>query len=43
MYNVLVAFEVIHHMKRKNFGQEGIVALKLDIIKAYDMVNWNFL
>ena len=41
--NILVAFEVVHHMKRKNYGQEGEVSLKLDISKAYDIVNWNFL
>lgn len=33
--NVLVAFEVIHHIRRKNRGNEGEVALKLDINKAY--------
>lgn len=32
--NVLVAFEVILHMKQK--GYEGEVALKLDVSKAYD-------
>lgn len=41
--NVLVAFEILHFMKRKNRGQEGEVALKLDISKAYNRVNWNFL
>ncbi|KAL8145567.1 hypothetical protein AgCh_003647 [Apium graveolens] len=41
--NVLVAFEVIHHMKRKSTGSEGEVALKLDMRKAYDRVNWSFL
>lgn len=41
--NVLVAFEVIHHMRRKNRGNEGEVALKLDISKAYDRVSWRFL
>ena len=41
--NVLVAFEIIHHMKRKNTGTEGEVALKLDISKAYDKVSRDFL
>lgn len=36
MDNVLVAFKVIHHMRRKNRGREGEVDLKLDISKAYD-------
>lgn len=38
--NVLVAFELLHFMKRKGRGPEGEVALKLDISKAYDGVNW---
>lgn len=37
--NVLVAFEMLHHMKRKKSGQLGEVALKLDISKAYDRVD----
>lgn len=41
--NVLVAFELLHFMKRKDRGSEGKVALKLDISKAYDRVDWNFL
>lgn len=41
--NVLVAFELLHFMKRKNRGQEGEVALKLDISKAYDRVSWQYL
>lgn len=41
--NVLVAFEIIHHMKRKHSDGAGEVALKLDIGKAYDRVNWDFL
>ena len=41
--NVLVSFEIINHMKRKNKGTEGEVYLKLDISKAYDRVNWSFL
>lgn len=41
--NVLIAFEVIHHMKKKTGGNDEEVALKLDISKAYDRVDWNFL
>ena len=41
--NVLVAFEVVHHMRRLRKGRTGEVALKLDVSKAYDRVDWNFL
>lgn len=41
--NVLVVFEVIHHMSRKKQGRLGEVALKLDKSKAYDRVDWSFL
>lgn len=41
--NVLVAFELIHFMKRKTGGDGGNVALKLDISKAYDRVSWDYL
>lgn len=41
--NVLVTFKVIHFMKRKNYGTEGEVALKLDVSKAYDRVSWCYL
>ena len=37
--NVLVAFEIIHHIKRKNKGKQGDVAFKIDIIKAYDKID----
>ncbi|XP_074359592.1 uncharacterized protein LOC141699321 [Apium graveolens] len=43
MDNVLVAFELIHYMKRKSSGDVGEVALKLDISKAYDRVRWGYL
>lgn len=41
--NVLVAFEIIYHMKRKYSGDVGEVALRFDISKAYDRVDWDFL
>jgi len=40
--NVLVASEILHHMKCKSKGKKGEVALKIDISKAYDWVNWSF-
>ena len=37
--NVLVEFEIIHHMKRKSKGKKGDVAFKIDISKVYDKTN----
>lgn len=34
--NVVMAFELIHHMRGDKRGSEGEVALKLDISNAYD-------
>lgn len=36
--NILMAFEVIHHLKRKTKENKDEVALKIDISKAYDHV-----
>ena len=41
--NVLVAFETLHCMKNHNSGQTGFMAIKLDMSKAYDRVEWNYL
>lgn len=31
-------FKVMHYLKRKKFGKEGYMALKLDMSKAYDRI-----
>lgn len=41
--NVMVAIETIHYMKCKGNGVVGEVALKIDIIKAYDRDRCHFL
>jgi hypothetical protein len=38
-----VAFETLHHMQNTQTGKTGQMALKLNMSKAYDRVEWNFL
>ena len=40
--NVVVAQEVLHYMHKTKI-KKGVVAFKIDLEKAYDRVNWNFL
>ena len=41
--NVLVAYETLHAMHIRKKGKKGDLALKLDVSKAYDRVQWGFL
>ncbi|XP_042939342.1 uncharacterized protein LOC122274363 [Carya illinoinensis] len=41
--NVIVAFETLHSMSTKGKGQQGYMAIKLDMSKVYDRVEWEFL
>ena len=41
--NILIAFGTLHHMKTSCFGKSGYMALKLDMSKTYDRVEWIFL
>ena len=41
--NMLVAFETLHYMRNHNKGKLGFMALKLDMTKAYDRVEWSYM
>jgi hypothetical protein len=40
--NALIAMECFHWLKKKRKGKKGVMALKLDMSKAYDRVEWQF-
>jgi hypothetical protein len=41
--NVLAAYETLHTMHSQMKGKKGFMAVKLDMSKAYDRVEWRFL
>ena len=41
--NILVAHEMMNHISKKRKGKCGEMAIKLDMSKAYDRVEWECL
>ncbi|XP_074336953.1 uncharacterized protein LOC141674128 [Apium graveolens] len=41
--NILVSYEVMHYLKNRTYGKEGFMAIKLDMSKAYDRLEWVFM
>ena len=41
--NIMVAFETLHHMRNHCASKKGYMALKLDMSKAYNRVEWEFM
>ncbi|KAH9727416.1 reverse transcriptase domain-containing protein [Citrus sinensis] len=41
--NILISAEIVHFLKRKKQGKMGTSAFKIDMSKAYDRIEWDFL
>ena len=41
--NIMVAFKIYHFLKPKKQAKAGVAALKIDMLKAYDRIEWKFL
>ena len=41
--NVLLAYEMTHYLNQRRRGKLGVAAIKLDMSKAYDRMEWNFM
>lgn len=39
--NVLIAHEIMHYIRHKRGGKNGVAAFKLDMEKAYDRFEWD--
>ncbi|KAA3482032.1 reverse transcriptase [Gossypium australe] len=40
--NILLAYEILHTFRQKRTGKKVYMAVKLDMSKAYDRVEWDF-
>lgn len=41
--NILISFECQHWLRKRKKGKVGFAAMKIDMSKAYDRVEWNYL
>ena len=41
--NILVTFKTLHYMRNHCTGKTGYMALKLDMSKPYDRVEWGYM
>lgn len=41
--NILIAYAIVHFLRRKKIGKQGYMLLKLDMSKAYDQVEQSYL
>ncbi|XP_074369678.1 uncharacterized protein LOC141711143 [Apium graveolens] len=41
--NALITFEINHYMKRHTQGKVGVAGFKIDVSKAYDRLEWDFI
>lgn len=41
--NILIVFATLHTIRKRRAGRKGLMAIKIDMNKSYDRVEWNFI